>query len=46
MIKIPLLALASCATLHRNVVENYHDLCQTGESVACDDATQRLAKYV
>ena len=43
---IPLFELTSCATLEKKVVPAYQQACQQGESAACDDATQRLAKYV
>ncbi len=41
-----LLELTSCATLEKRIVPAYQHACEQGESAACDDATQRVAKYV
>ncbi|MBI5002507.1 hypothetical protein HZC31_03920 [Candidatus Woesearchaeota archaeon] len=41
-----LLGLTSCATLEKRIVPAYQHACEQEESVACDDATIRVAKYV
>lgn len=43
---IPLFELTSCATLEKKIVPAYQQACEQGESVACDDATRRIAPFV